>query len=134
MAAIPFYTTPDGSGASFGNADAMTAKVVHAFPALGGRLFSMSFTNDTGVVQTALVFRRRSAVNTLIREVTIPIGAGILGAPVAELLDPTRMPALANVAALQDGVPWGASHEIWCAMKTTIATGTVVTQVIVGAG
>ncbi len=134
MAGVPFYTTPDGSGVTFGNADAATAKVVHVFGAAGGRLFSLQFTNDSGVAQTALVFRRKAAVNTLIREVSIPIGAGQLGAAVAELLDATKMPALANVAALQDGVPMGSSQEIWVAMKSAIVSGTVVVQAVVGAG
>lgn len=134
MADKAFYCGPDGSGVAFGSADSTNAKVIHQFPVAGGRLMSMHFTNDTTVAQVMAVYRRKGGVNSLIREVAIPVGAGIGGASVIELLDPTRMPAMGFVAALLDGVPFGPSQEIWGAMKTAISSGSVVAQVIPGAG
>jgi hypothetical protein len=134
MSATPFYTTPDGSGAVFNSADSTTAKVVHAFGAAGGRAFSVYAVNETGVVQTVRVFRRKGGTNSILGEIVVGIGAGLANAPVKELLDSSKIPAMGNVAALQDGVPFGPSQEIWASMATAISAGSLTVQVIPGAG
>jgi hypothetical protein len=134
MASSPFFTTPFGTSVSFAAADTTVAKVIQAFPALGGRLFSLSFTNSSGAAQTMQVFRRVAATNFLLCEVSVPIGAGISGASPIEAVTPQYFPALNTMPALLDGIPFGASQEIWCAAKSTIASGAVTVSKVSGQG
>jgi hypothetical protein len=134
MAVNAFYTTPDGSAAAFTSADGTAAKVVHQFSAAGGRAFSIFAVNETGSAQTVRVFRRKAGVNSILGELVLPIGAGLGNSAPVELLDPRKLPAMANVAALQDGVPFGPNQEIWAAMGAAITSGSVTVQVIPGAG
>jgi hypothetical protein len=134
MAGTPYFTTPFGTSVSFGSGDTTVAKVIQAFPALGGRLFSLSFTNSSGVAQTMQVFRRVASTNFLLCEVSVPIGAGISGAAPTEAVTPQYFPALSTMPALLDGIPFGASQEIWCAAKSTIASGAVTVSKVSGQG
>ncbi|MCA3067475.1 MAG: hypothetical protein ING73_11210 [Rhodocyclaceae bacterium] len=134
MADKAFFTTPFGTSVSFAAADTTTPKVVQAFPAAGGRLFSLSFTNSSGVAQIMQIFRRVASNNFLLCEVDVPVGAGIAGASPREAVAPQYFPCLASMPALLDGIPFGASQEIWCASKTTIASGAVTVSKVSGQG
>ncbi|MCA3064984.1 MAG: hypothetical protein ING61_16190 [Rhodocyclaceae bacterium] len=134
MAAGPFFVTPWGTSVSFTSADTTVAKVITTFGALGGRLFSLSFVNTSGVAQTMQVYRRVGATSFIMAEVPVAVGAGVSGAAPAEYVSPTFIPALANMPALLDGIPFAPNDAIWVSAKTTIASGAVTASLVAGNG
>ena len=134
MADKAFFTTPFGTSVSFAAGDTTVPKVVQAFPAAGGRLFSLQFANTSGAVQTMQVYRRVSSTNFLLCEVSVPIGAGVADASPIEVVQTKYFPALASMPALLDGIPFSPNDGIWVAAKTTIASGAVTVSLFAGQG
>jgi hypothetical protein len=134
MAASPFFVTPFGTSVSFAAADTTVPKALVAFGTLGGRLYSLSFQNTSGVAQVMQVYRRVGATNFLMGEVNVAIGAGVAGARVAEFVDPAILPALSTMPALLDGIPFAPNDGIWVSAKSTIASGAVTASLVAGNG
>ena len=134
MAASPFFCNPFGTSVSFASGDTTTAKVVSTFGSLGGRLYSLSFSNTSGVAQIMQVYRRVGSTNFLWAEVHVAIGAGVAGAAVAVFVSPSILPELANMPALLDGIPIAPNDGIWVSAKTTIASGAVTASLVAGNG
>ncbi|MCA3694246.1 hypothetical protein [Aquidulcibacter sp.] len=134
MASSPFFTNPFGTSVSFTSADTTVAKVISTFGGLGGRLFSLSFVNTSGVAQTMQIYRRVSGTSFLIGEVPVAIGAGVSGAAPAEYVAPAFIPALSNMPALLDGIPFAPADGVWASAKTTIAAGAVHASLVAGNG
>jgi hypothetical protein len=80
------------------------------------------------------VYRRVASTSFLIAEVPVPTNSGVAGAPVAELVSPSVLPALSNMPALLDGIPFAPNDGIWVSAKTTIASGAVVASLVAGNG
>lgn len=134
MAAGPFFVTPAGTSVSFTSADTTVAKAVSTFGGLGGKLFALWFVNTSGAEQIMQVFRRVGSTNFPMPEISVPVGAGQGGAAAAEWVSPTILPALSNMPALLDGIPFSPNDGIWVAAKTTIASGAVTVSIVAGNG
>ena len=134
MASSPFFVTPFGTSVSFAAADTTVAKVIATFGALGGRLYSLSFTNTSGVAQVMQVYRRVGATNFLMGEVNVPIGAGVAGAAAPDFVNPVIFPVLNIMPALLDGFPFSPNDAIWVSAKSTIASGQVNASLVAGEG
>lgn len=141
MAANSFFTTPIMATLSFVNADGTTQKdliptlpspITNTVGPLGGRAFSLSFTNDDVASITMVVNIFDGANTRLFREVIVPASAGIGATPPEELFVPAKLPAMNSVAALLDGWPLNPNSRIRINAKTAVPASRTVTAVFSG--
>lgn len=134
MAASPsFIATPQTPVAQFENADGTSFKTVHTAGAEGSRIDTLIGTNtDTVsayVVQLAL---QKSAVDYVIGEVSIPIGAGTNGsAKSVAMLNQTDIPGLAYT---ENGALYLANGVALRARVKTTVSGSFKVQLVAVAG
>jgi hypothetical protein len=111
---------------SFANADSTNFKTVHSAGASGSRIDSIIGSNsDAANAYVLQLSVQISAVDYIIGEVTIPIGAGTNGSTKSvAVLNPTDIPGLAYTEAGALFLATGAVLRAKC--KTAVAGGNLV--------
>ncbi len=140
MAASPFFTTPINASVTFVNADGTATKdliptgLTNTVGGLGGRAFSLSFTNDDSASIIMVVSLFDGTTARVLREISVAAnaGAGTVANPPAELFTPANLPAMGTMPALLDGWPLNPNCRIRVNAKTAVPSTRTVTATFSG--